>query len=108
MSGPVATIAGPVRERGRLVAHDVDARVSLDERGDERGEAVAVDRERAARGDGRRAGAGEQQAAERRELVLEQPGGGGRVVALEGVRADELGEERRVVRRDRPRRGASR
>ena len=50
VSGPVATMHRPGGGIARgLLAHDVDERVRLEHRGDERGEPLPVHRERGAR-----------------------------------------------------------
>ena len=83
---------------GDFLAADVDEGLAFERRGDGGGEAVAVDRERAARRHLVGVGGVQDQRAEPAHLGVEQPDGAAvRVVGAERVRADELGE-RRLVR----------
>src|SRR6185503_18510876 len=93
---------GSGRHLRHLFAAHLDQRVRGQPLGDQRREAVAVDRQRAARRHRRGAGGGDHQRAEGLHLALEQAGRVLRLVAAQRVAADELGEGGGRVRRRRP------
>ena len=92
---------GTVRYCGHLLASELDQGVVLDGAGDRLGEALAVDGQGAACRDGGGAGQGQKPRAHEGKLSLELSGGRVGPVALEGVRADELGQIARVMGRGR-------
>ncbi len=86
-------------ERGQFVAHDPDPRVARQGGLHAGGKRFAIHGERASRRHPHFLRQADEQAAELAELGLEESVRGGEGVRLEGVRAHELGESGRVMRR---------
>ena len=75
-----------------FLAHDGDQRVAVNRVGDRLREAVAIDRQRGARGDAMLVRGAHDQGSEPAHLLLQETDGVIELVAAEGVRADQLGE----------------
>ena len=89
----------PFRDLGHLAVDHLDVRMGLDFLGHRARKRFAVNRERAACLDAVCVRAGEDQAVQTAQLLFEQAGGIGQLVRAQRVRADQLGEVVRVVRR---------
>ncbi len=99
--GPVATmtLSHSAGGCGDFLAVDLDQRLGFERRGDRGGEAVAIDRKRAAGRQLVEIGGAHHQRAEPAHLGMQQADGAALgVVGAERVRADQLGELSGLVR----------
>ncbi len=103
VSGPVAmTVIAPSSSMARhFFAHDFDQRLGFYRRGHGFGKLFAIDGQRVSGRNSRLTPDLDQQRAGAAHLFFQQPGRGVLAVGLQGVRADQLGKVRRLVRRGR-------
>ena len=89
----------PLRDPGHLSIDHLDVQMGLDLFGHRARKRLAVDRKRSARLDAVCVRTGEDQAVQTTQFLFEQSGGIGQLVRAQRVRADQLSEVVRVVRR---------